>query len=170
MDAMHGALHAETWNSTRHQWAPAPSPDVAPLTGTIVRITRQQRHAFWIAVPGGWLETDSEAWAFILGLGAEATPLGQIDTAGNCWVSPRLGRLPLPLVRWWMHWGGGCTAVAPSGDTVLACSSGADVWKNLYSWFLTDAAASPPAQHRGSALERRRLALRLRKTRQTTSY
>jgi hypothetical protein len=170
VNSMGSARDAEAWSPARHQWRPAGSLDTAPAPGSIVRISRQQRRAFWIAAPGGWLETDSEAWAYMLGLAAEGKPLGQIDAAGSCWFGAQLGRLPLPLVRWWMHWGGGCTAVAPSGEIVLANGSGADVWKDLRSWFAAHAAAAPSQQRHNAALERRRLALRLRRAQQPAGY
>ncbi len=169
-DAMRSAPDAEAWNAWRRQWTPAGSLETAPVLGTIVRISRQQRHAFWIAVRGGWLETDSEAWAFMLGLGAEGKPLGEIDAAGNCWLSARLGRLPLPLVRWWMHWGGGCAAVAPSGEIVLANGTGAGAWKDLRGWFAAQAAVPLSQQCHDAALERRALALRLRKAQQPAGH
>ena len=169
-EAMRSARDAEAWNPARHQWTPAGSLETAPVSGTIVRISRQQRRAFWIAAPGGWLQTDSETWAFILGLAAEGNPLGQINAAGSCLLSPRVGRLPLPLVRWWMHWGGGCTAVAPSGEIVLASGSGVDAWKDLRSWFETHVSAAPSQQRNDAAIDRRSLALRLRKARQPAGY
>jgi len=169
-EAMRSARDAEAWNPARHQWTPAGSLETAPVPGTIVRISRQQRRAFWIAAPNGWLQTDSETWAFILSVAAEEKPLGQINAAGSCLLSARVSRLPLPLVRWWMHWGGGCTAVAPSGEIVLASGSGVDAWKDLRSWFEAHASAAPSQQRNDAALDRRSLALRLRKTRQAAGY
>lgn len=169
-DAMRSARDAEAWNPSRHQWTPASSPEAAPTPGTIVRISRQQRRAFWIAAPGGWLETDSEAWALMLGLAAEGKALGGIDAAGNCWLNARLGRIPLPLVRWWMHWGGGCAAVAPSGEILLANGTGAGAWKNLRGWFAAHATVPPSQQRHDAALERRALALRLRKAQQPAGF
>jgi len=170
VNAMRSARDAEAWNPARHQWGPAGSLDTAPAPGSIVRISRQQRRAFWIAAPGGWLETDSEAWAFMLSLAAEGKPLGQVDAAGSCLFGARLGRLPLALIRWWMHWGGGCAAVTPSGEIVLASCGGPGAWKDLPSWFAAPAAAAPPQQRHDAALERRRLALRLRKAQQPAGH
>ncbi|KQQ96141.1 hypothetical protein [Massilia sp. Leaf139] len=169
-DAMRSAADAESWSPAQRKWGPAGGLGTAPVPGTIVRISRQQRRAFWVAAPGGWLETDSEAWAFMIGLAVENKPVGQVDAAGNCWLDVRLGRLPLPLVRWWMHWGGGCAAVAPSGEIVLASGSGAAAWSDLRSWFAAIAAAAPSQQCHDAALERRRLALRLRKAQQPAGY
>jgi hypothetical protein len=169
-DDMRSARDAEAWDPSRHLWTPAGSLEIAPVPGTIVRISRQQRRAFWIAAPGGWLETDSEAWAFMLGLAAEGKTLGAIDAAGNCWLSGRLGRLPLPLVRWWMHWGGGCAALAPSGEIVLANGTGPSAWNDLRGWFAAHAAVPPSQQRHDAALERRALALRLRKAQQPAGF
>ena len=162
-DAIRSAADAEAWEPLRRQWAPMRNPEKPPAPGSIVRISRQQRRTYWVAAAGGWLETDSEAWAFMLGIAAEGKPLGQIDASGSCWLTSGLDRLPYPLVRWWMHWGGGCAATAPDGTIVLASSSGQDAWNDLRSWLPVPAKTAGAHVSHDIALERRRLALRLRK-------
>lgn len=168
-DAIRSVPDAEAWEPLRRQWAPMRSPEKPLAPGSIVRVSRQQRRAYWVAAPGGWLETDSEAWAFMLGLAAEGKPLGQVDASGSCRLASGLDRLPYPLVRWWMHWGGGCAAAAPDGSIVLASGS-PDAWNDLRSWFPVPAKAAGAHPSHEIALERRRLALRLRKAQQPAGY
>lgn len=169
-DALRAARDAEAWNPARRRWAPAESPERPPARGSIVRTSGQQRRAFWIAVPGGWLKTDSEAWAFMLSLSAQGKPLGQVDGTGSCWLDAELDKLPLPLVRWWMHWGGGCVSVTPSGNIVLASSTSLGAWDDLRSWFPAGAADAPSQNRFDTARQRRGLALSLRKGLRLAGY
>jgi hypothetical protein len=169
-DAIRNARDAEAWEPLRRQWAPMRNPEKPRAPGSLVRISRQQRRAYWVAASGGWLETDSEAWAFMLGLAAEGKPLGQVDASGSCRLASGLDRLPYPLVRWWMHWGGGCAATAPDGSIVLPSSSGPDAWNDLRSWFPVPAKTAGAHLSHDIALERRRLALRLRKAQRPAGY
>jgi hypothetical protein len=169
-DAIRNSRDTEVWEPLRRQWVPIRNPDNHLAPGGIVRISRQQRRAYWVAAPGGWLETDSEAWAFMLALAAEGKPLGQIDAGGSCWLASGLDRLPYPLVRWWMHWGGGCVVATPEGSIVLVTGSGEDAWNDLRSWLPFPAKGDGAQSSHDIALERRKLALRLRVAKQQTGY
>jgi hypothetical protein len=169
-DALRAARDAEAWNPAMHRWTPAETSGKPPACGTIVRTTGQQKRTFWIVVPGGWLKTDSEAWAFILSLSAQGRPLGQVDGSGSCWLDAQLDKLPLPLVRWWMHWGGGCVSATPSGSIVLASRTSLGAWNDLRSWFPAAAASAPSQDRFDIARQRRGLALSLRKGLRLAGY
>jgi hypothetical protein len=169
-DALRVARDAEAWNPARRQWTPTGAPERPLAHGSIVRTSGQQRRTFWIAAPGGWLKTDSEAWAFMLSLSAEGKSVGHTDASGSCWVDAKLDRLPLPLVRWWMHWGGGCVAAMPSGSIVLASGNSLSAWNDLRNWFPVPAEAAPSQHRYDTALERRWLALSLRKGLRLAGY
>jgi hypothetical protein len=169
-DAIRAVRDAEVWDAAYRKWMPLAAPERLRGHGCIARTAGQQRRTHWISAPGGWLKTSSEAWAFILALGAQGKPLGYTDAAGNGWLDAQLDRLPLPLVQWWMHWGGGCIAAAQDGGIILASRGAPGEWHGLRSWFPDHAGAPQPHNRFDTALQRRGLALSLRKGLRPADY
>lgn len=155
----------EAWHRLQHKWVPAEAPGKPFAAGSTLRFRGAQRYMYWVATGEGYLYTDSEAWAFILAIAAVGQEIGHIAAHGQCLFSPDVESLPLALVQWWMHWGGGYVGIKPCGGLYLAGDGGHGLWAELGDWLPQQPKATEGTTRNLAALERRRLALRLRTSR-----
>lgn len=159
MTGLPGDSGLETWDPREWKWL-SHSPLVSTTSaGSMFRYQRSQTSTYWVTAPHGHWKTDSEAWAWMFYVAAHGEPIGELSANGDCTFDRRVWRLPPSLVRWWLHWGGGCVAMNPSGQVVL-CGAQRDVdWRRLMAWL------PPEAIKTGAidiALARRNLALKQR--------
>jgi hypothetical protein len=152
----------ETWDPREWKWIERPIPAGGPSAGSLFRYRRSQANTYWVAAKHGHWKTDSEAWAWIFQVAAHGDPVGEITSDGNCILDRRARWLPPSLVRWWLHWGGGCIAVTPSGQIVLCGAQGNTDWKWLEQWLPRGTGKPEKSGSIGIALERRSIALKAR--------
>ncbi|MGZ6315638.1 MAG: hypothetical protein ACXWNQ_00105 [Anaerolineales bacterium] len=156
------ARDLEIWDPIKHNWVSSPEQPKQVAPGSILRFRGAQRYMYWIAGAGGYRFTDSSSWAFILSLAAAGRAIGEIATQGQCVFSPAIDCLPLPLVQWWMLWGGGFVGVKPCGSLYLGGDGGGCLWTELKDWLPQQAMPQARSNIGPVALQRRALALRLR--------
>lgn len=156
----------EVYNGPKQQWEPAAATDTASVQGTCIRLVSNQRRDYWIFTGAGYIWTDSLTWLMIFRAGIASKPFGQVLQDGNCIFARDLPGLPAPLVQWWLHRGGGYVGIGDEGQLAFAGGASNRIWEQAVGWFPSPGAGSGstggPA---GSALERRHLALALRKKR-----
>jgi hypothetical protein len=152
----------EAWNQIKHSWVPAAAASGPLEPGAILRFRGVQRWTYWVAAHGILQKTDSAMWAFMLSLAAAGKPVGQIAVNGDCQFHEQVPGIPLPMVRWWMHWGGGYVGILPSGSIYLGGGASSGIWEEISSWLPRPPTGQPPKCGHLAALARRQLALRLR--------
>lgn len=156
----------EKWDSAAQAWAPPAAVHGQPEHGALLRARGSQRDAFWIASRSGYWKTDSLAWARLMQTAAAGLPACIVSSSGSAQFSARLASLPPVLVQWWLHWGGGYIGVTPSGAIYFGGEANAGLWQPLERWFARETAVQHQSQH-ALADARRRLAMRIRRTRNT---
>jgi hypothetical protein len=160
----------ETWSKSQHSWVPAAAP-AAPLeAGAIFRLRGAQRWTYWVKAGGVLQKTDSAMWAFVLSLAAAGKPVGQLAANGDCQFDQQVTGIPLSVVRWWMHWGGGYVGILPSGSIYLGGGPGPSIWEEISGWLPGLPAGAAPHCSHSAALARRQLALRLRTSRRVQGH
>lgn len=160
----------EVWNQFQHCWIPATAPPGPMEAGAIIRLRGAQRWTYWVAASVVLQKTDSAMWAFILSLAAAGKPVGQIAANGDCQFHEQVPGIPLTLVRWWMHWGGGYVGILPSGSIYLAGSTNPGIWEEISGWLPRLPTGPAPEYGHLTALARRQLALRLRSSRRVQGH
>ena len=149
----------EQWDPREWKWLGHENHAGGTSAGAMFRHRRGQSAMHWVIAPDGHWKTDSDAWARIFHLAAHGEPIGELSANGDCTLDHRIQSLPPSLVRWWLHWGGGCVAIKPTGQLVL-CGAQSEVdWTWAATWLHRDDARVDAAGPVDIALARRDLAL-----------
>ncbi|TCS35617.1 hypothetical protein EDC30_11086 [Paucimonas lemoignei] len=158
---------AEKWDGW--EWKEYSPVSGAESLGALIRTKGSQRYTHWISTGGSWWKTDSPAWAWLFRATALGFAIGEVASNGDCKLSGQLRGAPPSFLRWWMHWGGGCVSIDNDCCLVFGGAPGMNIWKELGQWTdLTDNTTTPGYAW-AAPMDRRRLALRLRRMRNTAN-
>ncbi|HJV86605.1 MAG TPA: hypothetical protein VJ698_14130 [Noviherbaspirillum sp.] len=153
----------EAYNAAKQRWEPATTAQPISPKGMFFRLVSKQKRDYWISTGSGYMWTDSLTWAQVFRTGIAGKPFGHVLPNGDCVFDAGMYGLPPPLVQWWLQQGGGYVGIGREGQLVFAGGASDAIWKQAGGWFphKVDAVDVEPM----AALERRRLALSLRKRR-----
>ncbi len=151
---------SEKWN---WGWSPASNEQDAWPVGELRRTINGPKAWHWIKLSEKmFVKTDSAPWAWMVSSLARGDDMAEKTPEGSIVWSKSIIELPASLTRWWMLFGGGCIAIKDNGQ-VLFTGYGCVHAINCMGW----KSERPQQELFSIALDRRRLAMRLKKSRRT---
>lgn len=148
----------EKWN---WGWSPTDEAHAQWPVGELRRNVNGARTWYLIKLADKmFVKTDSVSWAWMASSISRGEVVARQSEKGNIIWNKSLVELPASLTRWWMLFGGGCIAITEDGNTIFTgydCSQAIEFmgWKSAGVQYV-----------QGSiAVERRKLALRLKNSR-----
>ena len=163
-NALPRAAGLEAYNVAKRRWEPINTAHPAMTTGMFFRLISKQKREYWIFTGSGYMCTDSLTWTSIIRVGIARRPFAQVLPNGDCVFTPDVRGLPPSLVRWWLHRGGGNLGIGHTGELVFAGGASHGTWEEIGDWLHGEVGAFVKNDI-GVALDRRRLALAMRKNR-----
>ena len=155
-------LLVEEWDSSRRAWLDTKAVTGQPRLGTIFKSQGNQRNTYWIRSKNGFFATDSSSWAWLVHALELEGSLGNLAENGDVAWSARIMSLPSSLCRWWLHWGGGCIGIDSQGALLFLGGRAKSIWNGVVNRNVDGF----PACTESRAIERRALALKIRRKRQ----
>lgn len=155
-------LEIEAWDPRSGTWIADTTSGEGGVLGALFRSNGRQRTTYWVKSSAGYVKTDSRPWASLLGRTQARLPLGRLAMNGDASWSGALRSLPTYLCWWWLHWGGGCIAIAADGGIVFCGGPGRQIWEGVArpssALTVTNLVADPAISRRSIALQLRRRA------------